>query len=265
MWDSCLQCFRVALTKGMHALVDACDVASVVQYKWRFQSKNAYRNVARRDVGTRVVLQTLSHFVASLMGLDLGVGKCKVRHLNGNVLDCRRSNIESGKRPIAWDDELQCFKVPLTQGMFALVDREDVEWAAQHNWHVQRRSTSGNHQAAACGRSMHREIARRMGLEIDGFEIDHKNQRPLDNRRLNLRVATRPENIRNRKAQANNKQGLKGVHQRSGGMYVAQIKSGHGYHYLGQYATASEAAEAYDAKAAQIHGRFACTNSNRRA
>jgi len=46
---------------------------------------------------------------------------------------------------------------------------------------------------------------------VDGMEVDHINNNPLDNRKTNLRPATRNENGMNRRKQSNNTSGFKGV------------------------------------------------------
>ena len=94
-------------------------------------------------------------------------------------------------------------KMSLTKGQFALVDCEDFEWLSTWKWSSF--STKGGVFYACRGTTrngvhktlfMHREI---MGLKAgDGLEIDHINRNPLDNRRANLRLATRKENCANR-------------------------------------------------------------------
>jgi len=65
-----------------------------------------------------------------------------------------------------------------------------------------------------------------------GFVIDHINQNKLDNRRANLRYATRRVNALNSKHRANNTSGIKGVHKRSDSgkwkVYI-QLKKYHKY------------------------------------
>jgi hypothetical protein len=88
--------------------------------------------------------------------------------------------------------------------------------------------------------------------------IDHRNLVRSDNRWSNLRLATKSENMANRRAPANNKSGLKGVSRHSQcDRWTAQIcKDGQRVH-LGLFKTKEEAHAAYTAAAAEMYGEFA--------
>lgn len=90
-------------------------------------------------------------------------------------------------------------------------------------------------------------------------EVDHINRTPSDDRWVNLREATRRENVRNRGATALNKTGLKGVFwDKRRNAYIAQIVTESGNKRLGKFATAAEAHAAYREAANIYHGEFAC-------
>lgn len=85
--------------------------------------------------------------------------------------------------------------------------------------------------------------------------VDHINGDPSDNRWSNLRLATPEQNAINRRTVSAT--GFKGVTRHSGGKYQASIKvKGRGI-YLGLYATAKEASEAYQTAAKEHFGSFA--------
>lgn len=110
------------------------------------------------------------------------------------------------------------------------------------------------------GEIMHRIIAG----AVKGEVIDHINRNPLDNRRCNLRKCSIAENIRNsRRQRSNNKSGYKGVrfHSRlKARPWSARIMLNYTEIHLGFFATAIEAAVAYDRGARKYHGRFASLN-----
>lgn len=92
--------------------------------------------------------------------------------------------------------------VPLTRGQYALIDREDAQWAGRWNWHT-RKSSSGTYYAARSvaprGEEhfrlfMHTEL---LGPSSSGLTADHLMTRNgLDNRRSNLRPANKSEQAR---------------------------------------------------------------------
>ena len=104
--------------------------------------------------------------------------------------------------------------IPLTQGLFTLVDDDVFVWASKFKWHASRQRDAfyAGRKVWDRGRdrplSLHRAI---MG-EPDGYEVDHLNGDTLDNRRTNLRIATVSQNQHNRRgAPKNSKTGVRGV------------------------------------------------------
>ncbi len=99
----------------------------------------------------------------------------------------------------------------------------------------------------------------RMIMNPDSSElIDHKDSNRLNNRKNNLRIATKQTNGINRPCNANNKLGIKGVNlQSNGDKYTARImKDGITLH-LGSYNTVEEAALARKEKEEELFGEFA--------
>lgn len=152
-------------------------------------------------------------------------------------------------------------ELPLTKGMFALLDEQDKKlttcrWRAVNigrNWYAVR--TTGK----KLGRRivyLHRVVLGFQDLEtgenlIPGVEVDHVNGDGLDNRRSNLRPATRAQNARNGRSR---RDGYRGVY-RVGERWKAQISR-----CLGYFDTPEEAALAYDAAARKFHREFAHLN-----
>lgn len=160
-------------------------------------------------------------------------------------------------------------KIPLTQGKFALVDDEDYARIAGYKWFAHRRS--GNFYAArqaSIGEKkqimihMHQEV-----LQLyDATRVcDHINGDGLDNRRCNLRVATKSENSRNRKKRRGCSSRFKGVFWRERNKkWEAQVGLTNGERktclFLGSFSSEEDAARVYDAYAREIYGKFARTN-----
>lgn len=88
-------------------------------------------------------------------------------------------------------------------------------------------------------------------------EIDHKNRDGRDNRWINLRVASRPQNQVNRSMQSNNTTGFRGViFRKSSGRYLAQIYYDGKTKYLGSFTNAEEADKTYREFGERLHGEF---------
>jgi hypothetical protein len=89
-----------------------------------------------------------------------------------------------------------------------------------------------------------------------GYEIDHVDNNPLNNKLENLRLATKSQNAMNKKRPRNNTTGLKGVRHSGYGRFCAVIRLDDTIHYLGTFDTKEEAHEAYCTKAKELHGLF---------
>jgi hypothetical protein len=95
----------------------------------------------------------------------------------------------------------------------------------------------------------------------NGVEIDHCDGNGLNNRRQNLRHATKTENQWNATVRQDNSSGFKGV---CFDTEMRRWKASIQYHnkriHLGRFDSAAEAAIAYDEAATRLFGEFAKTN-----
>lgn len=156
--------------------------------------------------------------------------------------------------------------IPLSQGQFALVCATDFDWLNQWKWfaHWEKktqtfyacRSTTDPNTPKTIW--MHRVI---LGLKPkDGKIGDHvETGATLDNRRENLRVATRHESMRNRRAHKNNKSGVKGISLNNGSYLVRIVAMGKTI-CLGRRKEIEAAKDLYAEGAKKYHGEFARTS-----
>lgn len=155
----------------------------------------------------------------------------------------------------------------LTRGYFTILDDEDYERFAGMGWWAQvgkegssvyavKSISRGSRKAGNKRLHLHRLI---LGLG-EGQEADHINRDTLDNRRSNLRVATRTQNIWNRSSGEGFASPFKGVSRRKSGKWVARITINGKRVSLGYFWSEEEAAKAYDRAALENFGEFAYLN-----
>jgi hypothetical protein len=158
--------------------------------------------------------------------------------------------------------------IPLTRGLFAIVDAEDFAVLSEWNWRALRSSTIADKWYAirdltvaeqAGGPpgtiSMHRWL---YGVPA-GLDIDHANGNGLDNRRANLRVCTRAQNIQNTRAKKMNLHGFRGV-ARDKKKFVATIRVDGERHRFGPFLTPLEAALAARSKLRRVRSSSSCSS-----
>lgn len=97
-----------------------------------------------------------------------------------------------------------------------------------------------------------------MTREWPTVDVDHKDPNSTtDDRWVNLRLATRQQNVWNTNIRTNNKSGFKGVvFVPRISKYVAKIRINGRSVHLGVFRTAEQAHAAYCVKAKEIHGEF---------
>lgn len=160
------------------------------------------------------------------------------------------------------------FELPLTRGYVAIIDAIDADLAAL-KWTAHPRKT-GRVYVSRCFRidgirkrkALHQVILERiLGRPlVHPEECDHVDLNPLNNRRSNLRLATRSQQSANR-ALFNSTSGFKGVYfDNATGYWRAHIKV-HGKRvFLGYYENAEEGGIAYNVAALKYFGEFARVN-----
>lgn len=163
--------------------------------------------------------------------------------------------------------------VELTQGFVAHVDAKDLALVSGFRWKALK--ARGHCYAARTNcRKGHRNELILMHRVIIGAApgtlVDHKDGDGLNNRRNNLRIANYKQNGANTK-KTRGRSKYKGVYwNKRDRKWRAQIGGGttkDGRHiviYLGSFDDERVAARAYDAKAIEMHGEFACPNFPRK-
>lgn len=167
-------------------------------------------------------------------------------------------------------------EIPLTKGYSTIVSLTDADLAKLKWFALTAREKKATHTFklpyAAHKRShlpgerqvtefLHRVILERVLGRVLAREeyVDHINGTTLDNRRENLRIASRIQNAYNRGRGKNNTSGYKGVSyasQKKSKPWRASISVNGKLLYLGYFRTAEEAYTIYCDAAIKYHGEF---------
>ncbi len=165
-------------------------------------------------------------------------------------------------RPVVIDGDV--VRVPLTQGLEAVVDLADLALVEGRNWCAARRRRTWYAVTGVPTTSdwtkilMHRVI---MGCQPGDPRIDHRDGDGLNNRRANLREATETQNLANSRPRDGGTSGFKGVYWSKQRQYwVAQVGVNGQKRHLGIFHSEEAAARAYDAAAIETFGEFAQLN-----
>lgn len=273
-----------------YALIDAADFELVSRYSWR-TSQHGYARTEVTVSGKRTIVWM--HRLIMDCPPDMVVD-----HANRLPLDNRRRNLSivtqahnmglsktrrarnhdaliryiTGMVPIQFplrlpiDDHSQPVRIPLSgatgAGQYALIDAADFYCVAPFTWWLSGVGEYASAHTRANGKKqtvkMHRLI---LGITDESTYVDHINGDKLDNRRSNLRIASRAENMRNSKAKDAKRTAsiFKGVFKQGNG-WQASICVDYQQIYLGFFGTQREAAQAYNDAATLHFGEFARLN-----
>jgi hypothetical protein len=138
---------------------------------------------------------------------------------------------------------------------FALVDDTDFENINKFKW------SDDGHGYARKRKGGIISMAKMILGNLSGKEIDHINGNKLDNRRINLRFASKSENAMNVSKHSHNTSGFKGVsfHKRIQ-KFQTRIRINNQLINLGYFENAKRAAEIYNVAAIKYHKGFAKLN-----
>lgn len=133
----------------------------------------------------------------------------------------------------------------------SIIDTTDLENVLCHNWYLNNCGYAVTNLPSKIGRGtmfLHHLILPKKKC----FEIDHINRVRLDNRKKNLRYATRKENILNTNKRKDSNNLYKGVRKLPSGRYGASLQHNGKRSWLGTCSTELEASNLYKIAVSQI-------------
>lgn len=157
-----------------------------------------------------------------------------------------------------------CFRA-LNRGYVTIFDPEDAHLASKGSFWVRvvnKHTVYAIHQRhVGIGQTKNFRFHREIMNASSEVEIDHRSGNGLDNRKRNLREATRSQNQRNKHPRENCSSKYMGVSwSKSRQRWQAIIQSEKKVTHIGRFNSEIEAAMAYDRCAVDLHGEFARLN-----
>ncbi|GAC1502054.1 MAG: hypothetical protein NVS1B10_06640 [Candidatus Saccharimonadales bacterium] len=156
-----------------------------------------------------------------------------------------------------------------------LIDEQDAPLYDSKRWYIKDDNTDPRHnqhfyaihRPGRAGRARGEKTLRLHRAILNapaGLEVDHINGNGLDNRRINLRLATAGQNrLNQRKTRVQTTSVYKGVSFQDN-RWCAEISHKNGSNRarmrLGRYVNEADAAKAYDEAASKLFGEFASVN-----
>lgn len=145
-----------------------------------------------------------------------------------------------------------------TNGKDIHIDPQDLELVSQYAWTVTKDGYAKKYLEKNVDGKRLRKVVYMHRLIMDAKEneiIDHVNQNKTDNRRSNLRVASKSLNALNSN-KVRSSTGYRGVlrNRQKGKPFIARIHFNKEIIYLGKFNTAKEASRAYQIKRKELIG-----------
>lgn len=154
-------------------------------------------------------------------------------------------------------------------GRVGIIEAVDYDSIKGLTWYCMKNASNGTYVVANTGEktargTFKRVLMHRILLGVNENQIvDHKNGNGLDNRRCNIRIATRSQNMWNKRTTRRGKTSskYKGVHWfKRDRKWQSQICVNGIKRHLGYFDDEIEAAKAFDAAARELCGEFAYLN-----
>lgn len=155
--------------------------------------------------------------------------------------------------------------IKLSQGKEAIIDEADYESVSKYKWTYCINKKDGHqfviHGWAKGSGKKNLYLGRYIVDAPDHLEVDHINQNPLDNRRSNLRLATRSQNAANIRKRSDNTTGYKGISfDKSRNKFIVIFTNKGKQKNLGRFDDIRDAIKVRNEAAKEAFGEFATPN-----
>lgn len=156
--------------------------------------------------------------------------------------------------------------VQLSNGNFALVDDEDFEYVTKRTFSRSKKMcwSKGSNGYARCyvhgwngdGKAVIISMQNYLMEPPKGMMVDHINRNKLDNRKCNLRLCSKSQNIVNSKKRTKTKNTHRGVYETDNGLWLVRLQKDGKCIFYKTFCSKKEAIEAHKKIHHQIWGAF---------
>lgn len=173
--------------------------------------------------------------------------------------NAERRHVQKNTKSIQWIVEEEITRGITNSGKEFIIDTDDFEKVKNYCWYI-------SSQGYVCansrnGNSKRLNIHRIVMDAKKGDLVDHKNWNKLDNRKSNLRLASKSQNNTNIKLKSNNTTGYPGITMNKSGSYVVRISQNGTRIYLGTYKNFEDAVKVRRSAEIELHGDWSGENN----
>ena len=174
------------------------------------------------------------------------------------ALEIRKEQNKKHNRFEIQDDYVIGYTSPETGELPFVFDRDMLDQVSQFYWDKANGYISTTSRSNGKSLYLHRLVMSAGKGEL----VDHINHDLSDNRRCNLRIATKAENAFNSKPHRNNSSGVTGVNwNKKNKKWEARIKTSGKTRYIGSFQNIQDAIEARRKAEYEFHGEFSFLHS----
>ena len=155
--------------------------------------------------------------------------------------------------------------VPLSQGLCALINKEDYNIVKDYNWCAVKSGNAFYAQANIYKNGKRTVVKMHTLLKPNDYEIDHINGCGLDNTNDNIRIVSHTQNMKNHRGKNNSTSSYRGVswHSRANKWQAQAVDKNKKKVYLGLWKNEILAGLRLDMYNKQEHGDFSYLNFNK--
>lgn len=168
---------------------------------------------------------------------------------------------QKNTKEIQWICDGNVTKGITNRGDEFIIDSEDFQKVKDYCWYIHKSGYVVANSRDGTNRAI--RLNRLIMDASDDVLVDHADWNKKDNRKSNLRIATKSQNNINIKRKSNNTSGYPGVRLTKNGKYTASISLNGTRYHLGTFSNFESAVKARHEAEKKYHGKWSGENNKR--